>query len=144
MMFLISIPTFSCSLSQCTPSLPQSYTNHHIDGLVQERRNSTANALELRLSCSNHRYEDWFQIVCLIVECPNLCLTVYMSIWLQFQHITLQITNNSICIYINMWLTLDHGFQDQVHDKISPYTAYIDANHDQLPFHYRYHITLVG
>ena len=26
---------------------------HHIDGLVQERRNSIANALELRLSCTN-------------------------------------------------------------------------------------------
>ena len=25
----------------------------HIDGLVQERRNSIANALELRLSCAN-------------------------------------------------------------------------------------------
>ena len=27
-----------------------------IDGLVQERHNSIANALELRLSCTNHRY----------------------------------------------------------------------------------------
>ena len=27
--------------------------NHDIDGLVQEGRNSTANALELRLSCTN-------------------------------------------------------------------------------------------
>ena len=26
---------------------------HHLDGLVQERRNSIANALELRLSCTN-------------------------------------------------------------------------------------------
>ena len=26
---------------------------HHIDGLVQERRNSIANAPELRLSCNN-------------------------------------------------------------------------------------------
>ena len=26
---------------------------HQIDGLVQERRNSIANALELRLSCTN-------------------------------------------------------------------------------------------
>ena len=26
---------------------------HHIGGLVQERRNSIANALELRLSCTN-------------------------------------------------------------------------------------------
>ena len=29
----------------------------HIDGLVQERRNSIANALELRLPCTTHRYE---------------------------------------------------------------------------------------
>ena len=28
-------------------------THLSIDGLVQERRNSTANALELRLSCTN-------------------------------------------------------------------------------------------
>ena len=28
----------------------------HIDGLVQEGRNSIANALESRLSCTNHRY----------------------------------------------------------------------------------------
>ena len=31
----------------------------HIDGLVQERRNSTANALELRLSCTNPSI--WYQ-----------------------------------------------------------------------------------
>ena len=29
------------------------YHQEHIDGLVQERRNSIANALELRLSCTN-------------------------------------------------------------------------------------------
>ena len=28
-------------------------TSSYTDGLVQERRNSTANALELRLSCTN-------------------------------------------------------------------------------------------
>ena len=28
-------------------------SHHYIDGLVQERRNSIANALELRLSCTN-------------------------------------------------------------------------------------------
>ena len=28
-------------------------SGHHIDGLVQERRNSSANTLELRLSCTN-------------------------------------------------------------------------------------------
>ena len=28
-----------------------SFSRYQIDGLVQERRNSTANALELRLSC---------------------------------------------------------------------------------------------
>ena len=31
----------------------RSMTDMHIDGLVQERRNSIANALELRLSCTN-------------------------------------------------------------------------------------------
>ena len=35
-----------------TPSLSQ-VTAHHFDGLMQERRNSIANALELRLSCAN-------------------------------------------------------------------------------------------
>ena len=30
----------------------------YIHGLVQERRNSSANALELHLSCINHRYGD--------------------------------------------------------------------------------------
>ena len=29
---------------------------YHFDGLVQERRNSIANALELRLSCTNPSY----------------------------------------------------------------------------------------
>ena len=29
---------------------------YHIDGFVQERRNSIANALELRLPCTTHRY----------------------------------------------------------------------------------------
>ena len=29
------------------------YDDNHFDGLVQERRNSIANALELRLSCTD-------------------------------------------------------------------------------------------
>ena len=33
------------------------YALHNIDGLMQERRNSIANALELRLSCTNHGYD---------------------------------------------------------------------------------------
>ena len=34
-------------------SLPLGWQNFYIDGLVQERRNSIANALELRLPCTN-------------------------------------------------------------------------------------------
>ena len=30
------------------------YGKQHLNGLVQERRNSITNALELRLSCTNH------------------------------------------------------------------------------------------
>ena len=35
------------------PSYLRQVTAAHFDGLVQERRNSIANAMELRLSCSN-------------------------------------------------------------------------------------------
>ena len=41
---------------QCLNLTWNTYTNifdAHIDGLVQERRNSIANTLELRLSCTN-------------------------------------------------------------------------------------------
>ena len=36
-----------------TSSLMQNAHGNNIDGLVQERHNSIANALELRLSCTN-------------------------------------------------------------------------------------------
>ena len=36
----------------------QDIVMEHIDGLVQERRNSIANALELHLSCTNPSIED--------------------------------------------------------------------------------------
>ena len=41
------------SLSQITAIHGSGTCRSHIDGLVQERRNSTANALELHLSCTN-------------------------------------------------------------------------------------------
>ena len=34
----------------------------YIDGLVQERRNSIANALELRLSCTNPSMRLWLLV----------------------------------------------------------------------------------
>ena len=40
------------------------FCDAYIDGLVQERRNSIANALELRLSALTHRYmTQWLQWV---------------------------------------------------------------------------------
>ena len=39
------------------------FQDWHIDGLVQERRNSSANALELRLSCTNPSKSPTFVIV---------------------------------------------------------------------------------
>ena len=53
---------FWCWLNEPQISVSQAYSigtsgkwevEHYIDGLVQERRNSIANALELRLSCTN-------------------------------------------------------------------------------------------
>ena len=37
----------------CSKEKNLDMSNHHIDGLMQERRNPIANALELRLSCTN-------------------------------------------------------------------------------------------
>ena len=37
----------------------QNCVDEEIDGLVQERRNPSALAMELRLSCTNHRYNYW-------------------------------------------------------------------------------------
>ena len=49
--------TVSCGLSEMGP--PQ----YHIDGLVQERRNSITKALELRLSCTNPSISRWWRIL---------------------------------------------------------------------------------
>ena len=38
----------------------------HIDGLVQERHNSSALAMELRLSCITHRFERYYNTVFII------------------------------------------------------------------------------
>ena len=40
---------------------------HHIDGLVQERRNSIASAMELRLSCTN----------------PMICCVYFLGRWVS-------------------------------------------------------------
>ena len=40
---------------------------HHFEGLVQEIRNSIANELELRLSCTNRSISCWFYVVRWIV-----------------------------------------------------------------------------
>ena len=53
----------------------------HIDGLIQERRNSTANALELRLSCINqsiHKLDSirryYFKICISHIHVCQLCI----------------------------------------------------------------------
>ena len=38
------------------------YQHNHIDGLVQEKRNSIANALELRFLALNNRYDLQLQL----------------------------------------------------------------------------------
>ena len=48
----ISLWTTALEMEQTRRS-PSAVNSLFIDGLVQERRNSSANALELRLSCTN-------------------------------------------------------------------------------------------
>ena len=41
------------SVAHGTQTRKEIHNTAHIDGLVQERRNTIANALQLRLSCTN-------------------------------------------------------------------------------------------
>ena len=64
----------------------------HIDGLVQERRNSIANALELRLSCTNpliwwHKSGSTLAQVmacCLMACCLKQCWLIIIEAFRQF------------------------------------------------------------
>ena len=49
----ISIDEIKYDIKSVPYGIEIHYSMHHIDGLMQERRNSIANALELRLSCNN-------------------------------------------------------------------------------------------
>ena len=53
---------------------------HNIDGLVQERRNSIANALELHFSC------DQAALWMVKSVCPSVCLSVRHTFWLCSHH----------------------------------------------------------
>ena len=63
------------------------YSNHdlrlYIDGLVQDKRNSIANALELRLSCTNPSI--WLRVL----KQPFLCsvdMSICVSVFLCVQY----------------------------------------------------------
>ena len=53
----------------------------YIDGLVQERRNSIANALELRLSCTNRAISESY-LACLIPHGVYFLETKFQHVWL--------------------------------------------------------------
>ena len=59
--YIINVISLSQSLEKMNGNLEYNLTTqrcilYHINGFVQERRNSIANALELRLPCTTHRY----------------------------------------------------------------------------------------
>ena len=66
-----------------------------INGVVQDRRNSIANALELRFSCSNHRYvtSKSLRLPASLTGCPNSCyvyesaLKINVAWWYGVGHI---------------------------------------------------------
>ena len=54
----------------------------HIDGLVQERRNSSALAVELRLSCTKPSIVLMANKICFVVLCSNVVMSslrIFMS-----------------------------------------------------------------
>ena len=52
-LWVVRVLGFVSSTVVMLENLISKWHNHHIDGLVQERRNSIANALELHFSCTN-------------------------------------------------------------------------------------------
>ena len=71
----------------------------HIDGLVQERRNSSANALELRLSCTNPSILS--HLLCVSWNQWDDMLSTFISNWAIFhtEHnlsVNFEVTNSEI------------------------------------------------
>ena len=78
----------------------QHLPDRHIDGLVQGRPNSIANALELRFSCTNPSI--WGFLVCLIGgHCEIGSTVVWMKALLSFQTLPLETPKNVIAIHLN-------------------------------------------
>ena len=57
----ILVPSSYCNSFEDMAPINFIHLTIYIDGLMQERHNSIANALELRLSCSNHQYMSGYQ-----------------------------------------------------------------------------------
>ena len=70
---------------------------HHIDGLIQERRNSIANALELRLSCTN----------------PSICSRCTIG----WDILVPSIDNSNTWLYLKTCITAKHIMDVQVSCK---------------------------
>ena len=74
-----------CKQITCPNVSPDMYLDQHINGLVQERRNSNANTLELRLSCTNPS----------IYGCPTPLL---LSLWQgSIVIICIDMSSNVVC-----------------------------------------------
>ena len=78
----------------------------HINGLVQERCNSIADALELRLSCTNPSILQLFQLNCfnfLAAVCSQALITEAISQW-QYYPI---LDSHVIALYMMAWFWED-------------------------------------
>ena len=86
----------------------------HIDGLVQERRNSIANALELRLSCTNpstcdqcskKKYEiNGTDEIGLVTPTPDLSISLTCQFTSQHNNGSVQKRRNSIANAVELHL----------------------------------------
>ena len=89
--------------------------DHDIDGLVHERRNYIANALELRLSCTNPsiwlvfcEFRVWSMLY--LCYCSVVCHIVQYWAMLWKQHVSVYdavkviLSNKNVMIYATVWI----------------------------------------
>ena len=120
---------FQAPIIEMTVTFPRDQYVKYTDGLMQERRNSIANALELRLSCTNpflaltHRYGDETacvnhrrdtgggRAVCFTWCCTHSIVVIKKKIFSPHWCLLLRV----MCYCPNVWLSLIHGTQDTSH-----------------------------
>ena len=127
--------------------------NHHIVGLVQERRNSSALAMELRLSCTNPSIDlmliyHWWHTVILAIEYKQWKLSRKFSrhfilinlkrdlCWGRGKLMPSKISCNWFVLFVLFSKTSGkHDFKSKFNESLVTFCAHIKHHKTEISFH---------